>query len=42
MNPELTTIRISKELRDDIAGLGSKKETYEMILRRLVTEASKK
>lgn len=32
----LTTIRISTGTRDDLKGLGSKDETYEEIVRRLV------
>jgi hypothetical protein len=34
----LTTIRISKEVRDDLAKLGSKNETYDTIIRRLLNE----
>ena len=33
---ETTTIAISKGLRDKLAGLGSKRETYEEIIRRLI------
>jgi hypothetical protein len=36
MSQGLTTIRISRELRDDLADLGSKRETYETIIRRLL------
>jgi hypothetical protein len=38
----LTTIRISKTLRDELAELGSKKETYETIIRRLIDGAGAK
>ena len=36
---EITSIKVSKELRDRLKALGRKGETYEDILRRLLEEA---
>lgn len=36
---EVTSIKVSKELRDRLKALGRKGETYEEILRRLLREA---
>jgi predicted CopG family antitoxin len=33
---ELTTIKIRKETREKLAEIGSKKETYDDIIRRLI------
>jgi len=33
---EITTVKISKKTRDKLAELGSKKETYENIIERLI------
>jgi len=33
---EITTVKLSKKTRDRLAELGSKKETYEDIIRRLI------
>jgi len=35
-----TTIRISREIRDTLAEIGSKKETYDDVIRRLVKKGS--
>lgn len=32
----ITTIQISKELRDELAKLGSKDDTFEIIIRKLL------
>ena len=39
---DVTTIAISKGLRDRLAGLGSKRETYEKIIGRLIETAGAK
>ena len=36
MSKDLTTIQISKELRDTLKELGKKGETYEDIIKRLI------
>jgi hypothetical protein len=41
MSDAPTTIRISKELREELVGLGSKRDTYESIIRGLIKEAKK-
>ena len=33
---DVTSIQVSKELRAQLAGLGSKDDTFEIIIRRLV------
>lgn len=33
---EVTTIKVTKSTRDELAKLGSKNETYEDIIRRLI------
>lgn len=33
---EITTVKLSKKTRDKLAELGSKKETYEDIIQRLI------
>jgi hypothetical protein len=38
----LTTIRITKSLREELAALGSKKETYDAVIRRLLDRAGAK
>ncbi len=38
---ETTTIQLSKEMKDKIASFGSKKETYDDILRRVYSLAVK-
>jgi hypothetical protein len=38
---EITTIQLSKELRDNIATFGSKNETYDTILKRIYALAVK-
>jgi hypothetical protein len=37
--PETTTVQVSKKLRNELAKLGSKDETFETIIRRLVERA---
>lgn len=41
MAKEVTTVRISTELRDELKRLGTKGETYEDIIQRLVKIAGK-
>jgi hypothetical protein len=36
MSDEITTIKVSKTLRDELVKLGSKGETYDTIIRRLL------
>jgi len=36
-----TMIRISKEVRDMLKGIGKKGETYDDVIRRLINEVSK-
>jgi len=38
---DVTTIKISKKTRDALAELGSKKETYEDVIRRLIESFKK-
>jgi hypothetical protein len=39
---KLTTIQVSEDTRNELAELGSKGETYEVILKRLIKEVKSK
>jgi hypothetical protein len=39
---EITTIKLSRTTHDALAGLGKKCESFDTIVKRLITEASKK
>jgi hypothetical protein len=41
MSDTTTTIQVSKRLRDELAKLGSKHDTYETIIRRLLGTSSR-
>jgi hypothetical protein len=38
----ITTVKVTREVRDELAKIGSKGETYNMIIRRLLVGGSKK
>jgi len=41
-NPKITTMQISKQLRDELAKLGTKDETFEDIIKKLLDFRNKK